>query len=57
MADVLSRPSANAVHISSDPAVLVEELALAQIDDLELAKLRTDSSLKFQDVPLALSDG
>ena len=51
-ADALSRLGVN--NVSS--AVDFRELALAQLDDPELPKLRTDSSLRFESVPF-LSEG
>ena len=57
-ADALSRSSANALQVNtSSPVVDFRELALAQTDDPELAKLLADSSLHFERVPLALSKG
>ena len=57
-ADALSRFSANALQVNtSSPVVDFRELALAQTDDPELAKLFADSSLHFERVPLALSEG
>ena len=57
-ADALSRLSTNALHTdTSSPVVDFRELASAQTDDPELADLRANSSLKLQQVPLALSEG
>ena len=56
-ADALSRLSTNALHTdTSSPVVDFRELALAQIDYPELAKLHSNSSLCLEQVPLALSD-
>ena len=57
-ADALSRLSTNALHTGdSSPVVDFRALALAQADDPDLAKLQTNSSLRLERVPLALSDG
>ncbi len=58
VADALSRLSVNALHTSASPPVMdFRELALAQVDDPELNKLREDSSLWLKPIPLALADG
>ncbi len=58
VADALSRLSVNALHTSASPPVMdFRELALAQVDDPELNKLREDSSLRLELIPLALADG
>ena len=57
-ADALSRLTTNALHINSPtPVVDFQELAMAQTDDPELARLRADSSLRLEQVPLALTEG
>ncbi len=57
-ADALSRLSANALHTSASPPVMdFRGLALAQVDDPELDKLREDSSLRLEPIPFALADG
>ena len=56
-ADALSRLSTNALHTDTSPIVDFRELALAQTGDPELAKLHTDSSLRLEQIPLALADG
>ena len=56
VADALSR--LNAVH-TPDPTTVVDFVALAaaQVDDPDLPRLRSDSSLQLQECPLAFSDG
>ena len=57
-ADALSCLSVNALHTSaSSPVMDFRQLALAQVDDPELDKLREDSSLQLEAIPLALADG
>ena len=55
VADALSR--LNAVH-TPDPTTVVDFVALAaaQVDDPDLPRLRSDSSLQLQECPLAFSD-
>ena len=56
-ADALSRLSINALHTDdTSPTVDFRAIALAQVDDPELTRLRSDSSLHLEEVPLALSD-
>ena len=56
-ADALSRVTANALHTGdSAPVVDFRTLALAQVDDPDLTRLHSDSSLQLVEVPLALSD-
>ena len=57
-ADALSRIGANALHTeNSTPVVDFRELALAQVNDADLARLQATSSLRLERCPLALSDG
>ena len=59
-ADALSRLSTNALHVGlPNPVVDFQELALAQVNDPDLAQLlqSSNSSLRLEQVPLALSDG
>ena len=57
-ADALSRLGTNALHIQH-PSIVIDfrELAVAQRNDPDLAKLRADTSLRFEHVPIAFSDG
>ena len=56
-ADALSRLGMNALHAgNSSPVVDLRELALAQVDDAELARLRTDSALQ-EDIPFPFTYG
>ena len=58
MADTLSRLSANALHTEDTvPVIDFRAMAAAQADELDLARLQADSSLKLKWVALALSDG
>ena len=52
-ADALSRLGANALH-TDDVSFVVDfqELAQAQVDDPDLSRLRADSSLRLESVPL-----
>ena len=57
-ADALSRVSTNSLRTdNSSPVIDFWELALAQTCDPELAKLRANSSLCLEQVPLAFSHG
>ena len=57
-ADALSHLGTNALYIEQpSPVIDFWELAMAQVNNPDLAKLRTDSSLRLESVPLALSDG
>ncbi len=57
-ADALSCLSVNALRTSASPPVMdFRELALAQVDDPELDKLREDSSLRLEPILLAHADG
>ena len=57
-ADTLSRLEVSALHTGDTaPVVDFRALALAQVNDPDLAHLQTQSSLRFQTVPLAFSDG
>ena len=57
VADALSRLSTNALHTDdSSPVVDFRALALAQVDDPDLLCLQSDSSLRLEEIPLALSD-
>lgn len=59
-ADDLSHLRTNALHTdNSSPVVDFRALALAKVDDPDLARLRSQSqsSLRLEDVPLVLSDG
>ena len=55
-ADALSGLGANALHTDNTYVVDFQELALAQVDDPDLPKLRADSSLHLESVPF-LSEG
>ena len=57
LADALSRLEVNALHTGDATVVDFRALALAQVNDPELAHLRTQSSLRLQAVPLPFSDG
>ena len=58
VADALSRMPINALHTGeSVPVVDFRAMAADQDDDPDLFRLRADSSMKLQQVPLALSDG
>jgi cleavage and polyadenylation specificity factor subunit 1 len=53
-ADALSRLSTNALHTDgSTPVVDFRALALAQVDDPDLTRLQSNSSLRLEEVPLA----
>ena len=57
-ADALSMLPINAVHTGDSTTVVdFRAMAAAQLEDSDLTHLQTDSSLKLQQVPLALSDG
>lgn len=56
-ADALSRLSIDALHTeNSSPVVDFQALALAQMNDPDLTRLRSDTSLHLEKVPLALSE-
>jgi len=57
VADALSHFSINALH-TDDSSLVVDfrALALAQVDDPDLLRLQSESSLRLEEVPLALSD-
>ena len=56
-ADALSRLPINAVHTGDSTTVVdFRAMAAAQLEDSDLTRLQTDSPLKLQQVPLALSD-
>ena len=55
-ADALSRLDTNALHTDNTSVVDFQELALAQVNDPELPKLRENSSLRLESVPF-LSEG
>lgn len=58
VADALSRVSANALHTQNTvPVVDFMTMATVQANDPDLAKLRADSTLRFQQVPLLMSNG
>ena len=58
VADALSRLPVNAIHTGDTvPVVDFRAMATAQAEDPDILNLPADSSLKFQYVPLALSDG
>ena len=57
-ADALSRIVVNALHTDDAfPVIDFRAMAVAQVNDPALAKLQSDSSLKLQQIPLALSNG
>ena len=58
VADALSRLNISALH-TGDSTTVVDfgAMAAAQHDDLDLVRLQHDSSLKLEQVPLAMSDG
>lgn len=56
-ADALSRIGVNALHTENGSSVVdFRELALAQADDPDLPRLRTDTSLRLESIPF-LSEG
>ncbi len=55
-ADALSRLDTNALHTNNTSVVDFRELALAQVNDPDLPRLHTDSSLRLESVPF-LSEG
>ena len=57
VADAQSRISTNALHTGDvTPVVDFRAMAAAQADDPSLTRVRSDSSLRLEQVPLALSD-
>ena len=57
-ADAMSRLPINAVHTGDSTSVVdFRSMAAAQLEDSDITRLQTVSSLKLQQVPLALSDG
>ncbi len=59
VADALSRIVVNAIHCDGGLNTVIDfrVMAEAQVNDPDLTKLQSDSSLKLQRIPLALSDG
>jgi cleavage and polyadenylation specificity factor subunit 1 len=56
VADALSRLNTNSLHTESTSVVDFQELALSQVDDPDLPRLKEDSSLRLKSVPF-LSTG
>ncbi len=58
VADALSRITTKSLHTGdADPVVDFRFMAAAQADDLDLPRVQSDTSLKLQPIPLALTDG
>ena len=58
VADALSRIVVNASHCECSNTVIdFRVMAEGQVNNLDLTMLQSDSSLKLQRIPLALSDG